>query len=73
MESLEEQGARGRALEITAEPVFAELDTDARFETLIRNLRSRAARGRAEAWISDDGNHAARIFTERQEIDACVR
>ena len=61
MESLEEQGTRARALEITTEPVFAELDTDARFETLMKNLRSRAARGRAEAWISDDGTHAARI------------
>ena len=61
MESLEEQGTRARALEITTEPLFAELDTDARFETLMRNLRSRAARGRAEAWISDDGTHAARI------------
>ena len=27
----------------------------------MRNLRSRTARGRAEAWISDDGTHAARI------------
>ena len=61
MESLEEQGTRARALEITAEPVFAELDTDARFETLMRNLRSGTPRGRAEAWIADDGTHAARI------------
>jgi ParB family chromosome partitioning protein len=61
MESLEEAAARARAFEITAEPAFAELDTDARFETVMRNLRSRAVRERAEAWISDDGTHAARI------------
>ena len=61
MESLEEAAARARAFEITAEAAFAELDTDARFETVMRNLRSRAVRERAEAWISDDGTHAARI------------
>ena len=61
MESLEEATARARAFETTAEPAFAELDTDARFETVMRNLRSRAVHERAEAWISDDGTHAARI------------
>ena len=61
IESLEEEGARARAFEIIAEPVFAGLDTDARLETLMRSLRSRSARGRAEAWISNDGTRAARI------------
>jgi ParB family chromosome partitioning protein len=72
MESLEGEGARARAFENAAGPAFAALETDARFETIMRSLRAQSARGRAETWISDDGTHAANL-TGRQEIDACVR
>jgi ParB family chromosome partitioning protein len=61
MESLEEEGARARALEIAAGPALAALETDARFETLMRSLRAQSARGRPETWVSDDGTRAARI------------
>jgi ParB family chromosome partitioning protein len=60
METLEEEGARARALEVAAGPTFAELETDARFESLMRSLRAQSARGRGETWISSDGTHAAR-------------
>jgi ParB family chromosome partitioning protein len=68
IESLDEEGARARAFEIIAEPVFAGLDTDARLETLMRSLRSRSARGRAEAWISNDGTRAARILQAGKKL-----
>jgi ParB family transcriptional regulator, chromosome partitioning protein len=58
---LEEDGNRGRALGLVAEAGFAALGTDARFERLIRSLRSRPQRARAEPWVSDDGTHAARV------------
>jgi ParB family chromosome partitioning protein len=61
METLEEEGARARAFEIAAGPAFAALETDARFESLMRSLRAQSARSRAEIWISSDGTHAARV------------
>ena len=61
METFESEEARARALDVVAEPAFAALESDARFEELTRALRAPAARAIAENWVADDGAHAAKI------------
>jgi ParB family transcriptional regulator, chromosome partitioning protein len=60
-ELLEDESNRARSLEMVARSSFVALDTDTRFETLSRALRAQSLRARSEAWVSDDGTHAARI------------
>ena len=60
-ELLQEEGNRSRSLALVAEPAFAGLDTDKRFEALTRALRAKSLRARPEAWISEDGTQAAKI------------
>ncbi|GGE03599.1 plasmid partitioning protein RepB [Aureimonas endophytica] len=52
---------RRRASEIVAEAGFADLDSDRRFEEVLRRLRSGQTREKAEAWNAADGTQAARI------------
>jgi ParB family transcriptional regulator, chromosome partitioning protein len=60
-ELLEEEGNRSLSLGIVTEPTFTALDTDKRFETLVTALRAKSLRARPEAWISEDGTHAAKV------------
>jgi ParB family chromosome partitioning protein len=60
-ELLDDEGARSRALSIAAEPGFAAMDTDARFEKLAQSLKTKAQRTRSEPWVTEDGTHAARV------------
>ncbi len=60
-ELLEDEGNRSRALGVATDPGFASMDTDARFEKLIRSLKTKIQRLRPEAWVTEDGTHAARI------------
>lgn|SRR5574337_450899 len=61
MERLEDEIVRARVLKIVGEPSFGAMDTDARFEALMRGLRAPAERASPEIWVSEDGAHAARI------------
>jgi ParB family chromosome partitioning protein len=65
---LDEDGNRKRALEIVAEPTFALLDTDKRFETLHSRLRAKAERSRPESWNAEDGTRAARVLRSGSKL-----
>lgn len=68
MELLEAEEPRARALAFAAGPELAALDTDARFDAVLRTLRAPPARPRAEPWISADGTHAARISRSGKKL-----
>ncbi|RBP13051.1 ParB family chromosome partitioning protein [Roseiarcus fermentans] len=67
-ELLEDEGARSRALSFVAEPAFAEMDTDARFEKLAHALKTKTQRVRSEPWVTDDGTHAARVSRSGKKL-----
>ena len=58
---LDQQENRSLAKQTAAQPDFAALVSDKRFEALIRDIKTKPTRARAETWSTTDGTHAARI------------